>query len=162
MKLVARLRTPFEPRYGSDANRMLRQLFVVFASLAVIAPAGCSSKQSGPELIPVHGTISLNGKLLTTGGGVSFRDDSGLYQANGEVRPDGTYSLALSPGREGAPAGKYKVVVCVSEPREEAARHNRLPVLIINRKYLDAKTTPLSAEVKKDAAPGAYDFSVTN
>jgi hypothetical protein len=162
MKMVAQLRgLP-----GAGSTREFKQVPLwfgaVLAGFSTIAFAGCSSKQVGPELIPVHGTISLNGKLLTTGGGVSFRDDSGLYQANGDVRPDGTYTLSLSPGHEGAPVGKYKVVVCISEPREEAARHNRLPVLIINRKYLDAKTTPLSAEVKKDAAPGAYDFSITN
>lgn len=123
---------------------------------------GCSSKQSGPELIPVRGTVRMNGKPLTTGGSISFRDGSGLIQPTGEVGPDGTYSMFLTPQQEGVPAGKYKVVVFASETREEAARHNRLPVMIINHKYLDAKTTPLATEVKKDAAPGAYDFSVTN
>lgn len=129
---------------------------------AAILFVGCSSQQSGPDLIPVQGKVMLGGKPLTTGGSVSFRDGSGLIQPSGVIEADGTYKLFLTPRQAGAPPGKYKVVVFASEPREEAARHNRLPLLIVNRKYLDPKTTPLAAEVKKDSAPGAYDFSVTN
>jgi hypothetical protein len=123
---------------------------------------GCSSKQIGPELIPVHGIVTLNGKPLTTGGTVSFRNRSGLVEPSGAIGADGRYTLLLSPKQEGAPPGKYKVVVFASEPREEAVKHNRLPIVLVDRKYMDPKTTPLAVEVKKDAAPGAYDFSVTN
>lgn len=142
--------------------RIVRRILVLAVNCSAMLCLGCSSKPSGPELIPVHGKITLDGKPLTSGGSVSFRDPSGLIQPSGAIVADGTYTLFLAPRQEGAPAGKYKVVVFASESREEAAKHNRLPLLTINRKYLDPKTTPLAVEVKKDAAPGAYDFAVTN
>ena len=131
------------------------------AVLVVVTSLGCRSKEAGPTLIPVSGIVKLNGQVLPQGS-VSFRDSSGLIQPYGEIGPDGKYELFLTPTQKGAPPGKYKVVVFASEAPEEATRHNRLPVLIVNRRYLDAKTTPFSTEIKNDAPPGSYDFSLTD
>lgn len=147
--------------------RRNRRIGAVVGPLAIslssllAAMAGCNG-ESGPPLVPVTGMVLLNGKPLTTGGSVSFRDETGLVQPTGEIGADGIYQL-LHGGRVGAPPGSYRVVVFASEPEgKSGGGHGGLPRLIIHKKYTDPKTTPLRVDVRKDASPDAYDLTVTN
>jgi hypothetical protein len=122
--------------------------------------SGCQSEEVGPPLIPVRGIVKLDDKPLDSGG-ISFRDETNLIQPTGVIQPDGTYEL-FDGKRAGAPAGRYRVIVFVTEPTSgPQTGHGGLPKLIIDRKYTDPRTTPLTVEVKPDAAAGAYDFTVT-
>jgi hypothetical protein len=121
---------------------------------------GCAKGKIGPPLIPVSGIVMMNGKPLTTGGSVSYRDSTGLIQPGARIAEDGTYKLALDE-REGAPPGKYRVVVFASVPAPKANGHGGLPRLIVDQKYMSTETTPLAVEVKRDSPSGAYDLAVT-
>ena len=122
--------------------------------------AGCGESESDSNLIPVSGKVTMDGKLLTTGGSVSYRESTGLIQPTGQIESDGTYTLVHNR-QVGAPPGSYRVVVFAWEPKEETARHGGLPRLIINQKYTNPSTTPLRVEVKENASPGDYDLTVT-
>ena len=122
---------------------------------------GCGSAEPDADLIPVSGKVKMDGKLVTTGGSVSYRDATGMIQPTGEIKSDGTYTL-IHNRQEGAPIGEYRVVVFAWEPKEATARHGGLPRLIVDPKYTNPSTTPLRVEVKQGATPGHYDLTVTS
>ncbi len=135
-------------------------LLVPCVALLSLLLSGCQSEANGPPLIPVRGIVTLQGKPLHSGS-VSFRDETNLIQPTGGIQPDGTYEL-FNGKRAGAPAGRYRVVVFATESiAESQGGHGGLPKLVIDRKYTDPRTTPLSVEVKPDAEPDAYNLTVT-
>jgi hypothetical protein len=134
---------------------------ILLTSMFFAAVLGCGGgEEIGLRLIPVSGVVKIDGKPLTTGGSVSYRDATGLVQPTGKIAGDGTYELFLDR-QAGAPAGQYRVIVFASEPRPETAGHGGLPRLIIDEKYTHPDTTPLRVEVKDNAASGDYDLTVT-
>lgn len=74
--------------------------------------AGCGGKQySGPTLVPVSGTVTLDGKPLANAT-VSFvpvgtTPGRTCYGATG---PDGRYELVADAEHKGAPAGDFAVL----------------------------------------------------
>jgi hypothetical protein len=137
-----------------------------FVLTAALVAAGCSR---GEPLFPVSGVVTLSGKPLAgasitlypdaTKGNQTKRLPAGPSNAKGEYR---LYTLM----RSGAPAGWYKVVVFASEtpkvPDAKDSKKNQtaLPKSIINARYNQESTTPLSVEVKAAAPPGAYDLKL--
>jgi len=80
-------------------------------ALAAVLASGCGGN-SGPALVPVTGTVTLNNKPLE-GATVSFvPDPSNKAGIPGEdlTGPDGNYK-AITLGRAGLVPGKYKVTV---------------------------------------------------
>jgi hypothetical protein len=123
--------------------------------------AGCGGDEpAGPPLVPVSGVVTMNGKPLTTGGTVSYRDSTGIIQPTGKVEADGHYEL-FTDKRPGAPVGDYRVLVFASESPEQTAAHGGLPRLIVQKQFMDPTTTPLHVEVKDGNPSGAYDLKVT-
>lgn len=131
----------------------------VTAALMLGSAVGCGD--SGPELIPVVGIVTLDGQKATEGA-VTFRHAStGAFEASGLIQPDGTYKL-MRNNAEGAQAGKYRVVVFVRKtPMTPSGEIAGLPSIIVNQKFTNPSTTPLSVEVTKDAPAGHYDLAVT-
>lgn len=131
------------------------------AALAAIAMAGCG-KEATPELIPVVGKVTIDGKPATEGA-VAFRGvggGSGIQPA-GLISEDGSYKI-YSGQNEGAPAGEYLVLVFVRKtPRTPSGEITGLPAVVVNKKFTDANTTPLKLEVKAESSPGSYDLAVT-
>ncbi len=85
------------------------------ATAAAVAGFLVGCGESGPKLVPVTGTVTLNGKPLE-GAVVSFQPDAsmpGAMPAEDVTGPDGNYK-ALTKGRSGVVPGKYKVVVSKS------------------------------------------------
>ena len=82
--------------------------------------AGCDSggnQPAFPDLHPVKGTVTRNGKAVN-GGSVRFTPDPDKpeFSVNAEVGTDGTYTLTMvrttdkrGERKSGAPSGKYKV-----------------------------------------------------
>ena len=133
----------------------------LLVATSLLGATGCgSSEPVGPQLVQVSGTVKMNGKPLTTGGTVSYRDASGLIQPTGKVDPAGHYQL-FTDKRSGAPAGKYRVLVFASESPEQTAAHGGLPRLIVHKQYMDPTATPLNVEVKEGNPSSAYDLQVT-
>jgi len=82
---------------------------------AAVAAAGLlvGCGESGPKLVPVSGTVTLNGKPLE-GASIAFQPTSQDGIPAGDVTgPDGNYK-AITKGRSGVMPGKYKVVVTKS------------------------------------------------
>jgi hypothetical protein len=85
----------------------------------VLAATGCSSAESFPDLHPLTGTVTREGRPVTEGGVIFLPDPpngSGLV-VNASVNPDGTFAAETSRSsgkgaeiRAGAPSGRYKVV----------------------------------------------------
>lgn len=126
-----------------------------FVGGLVIAAGGC--RQEGPVLYPVSGQVTLNGQPLPQVG-VSFRPDESEGESNGHIPTgvadaEGRYRLE-TVGRQGAPPGRYKVVVLPYSPGPVSP----VPPPPFAATYLDPKTTDLTVEVKKDAPPGTYDL----
>lgn len=128
--------------------------------LALVQLTGCGSGTALPELLPVVGKVTLDGKPAIEGA-VALRDASGQVQPAGLISADGTYKIYL--GRdEGAPAGEYRALVFVRQtPRNAAGEIAGLPKVIVNQKFTNENSTPLKITVTPDAPPGAYDLSVT-
>jgi hypothetical protein len=85
------------------------------ATAAAVAGLLVGCGESGPALVPVHGTVTLNGKPLE-GALVSFQPDASMEDAipaEDVTGPNGNYK-ALTKGRSGVMPGKYKVVVSKS------------------------------------------------
>jgi hypothetical protein len=130
-------------------------------SLLLVLVLGCGSSEA---LVPVAAHVMHGGKPLTTGT-VSYRPDAAkgnksLHHPTGTIDDQGNYRLHTS-GSEGAPPGWYKVVVFANEKQDDAKKaHPGMPKSIIPARYNEDKTTPLSVEVKADAAAGSYDLKL--
>jgi hypothetical protein len=80
--------------------------------LAAFLALGCGSK----DLVPVSGTVTLNGKPLV-GATVTFlsvADEGSAYAGTsslGKTDKDGHYSLQTTKGAKGARVGKYRVSI---------------------------------------------------
>jgi hypothetical protein len=136
---------------------------VALPLLAAIFAGGCAGGRSD-ALLPVAGQVTEAGRPLPRGT-ISLRPD--LEQGNksqdhptGTIGPDGRYVLFTS-GREGAPAGAYKVVVFCNEPVEiKGKAHPGMPKSLIDERYTQPLTTPLKVEVRADAPAAAYNFDL--
>ena len=131
----------------------------VVAGVLLVSAAGCG--ESGPELIPVVGTVRIDGRPATEGAVTYRHASSGAFEASGLIQPDGTYKL-MQNNQEGAQVGTYRIVVFVRKtPKTPTGEMAGLPAIIVNQKFTNPNTTPLSVDVKKDAPSGQYDLAVS-
>jgi hypothetical protein len=141
--------------------------------LLLVLGLGCGSgKPEGPELVPVTGTVLLDGKPLP-GADVTFVPTENTPGMGGSARTDeeGKFELTYARGDSGAPAGQYRVTVSrrlmpdgtpvpvddETPPIDSPARET-LPAV-----YNDPEQTRLTAtveangssvELKLESAPG--------
>jgi len=118
-----------------------------------LAPAGCNH---GPELSPVHGTVTLEDGSPLKKGMVIFEGAptaGKAVAARGEVRPDGTYELSTFKPGDGAPLGKYRVQINPMDLSDVPDEEKKLP---FDAKYLKFETSGLEYEVR----PGPNAFSI--
>ena len=89
----------------------LSKLWMIAPVLTLAAlTAGCG--ESGPKLVPVSGTVTVDGKPMA-GLVLSFLPDpsnTGALPSENEVGSDGKYT-AVTQGRKGLVPGKYHVVI---------------------------------------------------
>jgi hypothetical protein len=76
--------------------------------LAACLALGCGTK--GPVMVPVSGTVTLDGQALE-GASVNFVPVAGGRQATGQTDKSGKFALTSIKPSDGAPVGKYKVGV---------------------------------------------------
>lgn len=132
--------------------------------MCVSVPTVVGCGDSGGNLVPVVGKVTVDGQPLTTGtGNVSFRPEKGnanRQEPAGAIEPDGSYRLSTA-GKEGAPPGRYRVLVVDVEPIDPK---NPFPYgkrkSHVSYKYSDPKTTDVVIEVVPSPAPGAYDLKL--
>ncbi|MEQ9409984.1 MAG: hypothetical protein RIK87_19770 [Fuerstiella sp.] len=75
----------------------------VLVAVLIGCVGGCGGDSEGPEMAPVSGTITLDGKPLTEAD-VFFVADG--FEGFGKTKQDGSYSLV-----RGAPVGQCKVYI---------------------------------------------------
>jgi hypothetical protein len=131
-------------------------------SLALVAGCGDSG---GSKLLPVVGKVTVDGKPLTTGTGkISFRPVKGSatpLEPAADIEEDGTYRLSTG-GKEGAPPGRYQVLVVDVVPRDPKDHFPYGPRKThVNNKYGDPRKSDVFIEVVPSPAPGAYDLKLT-
>jgi hypothetical protein len=88
-----------------------------FGALALAGLVGCGSEESKYKLVPVTGTVTLNGQPLADAR-INFAPlDGNTYQTPGvdSTGPSGNYKLMFK-GRSGVAAGKYKVTISPPDP----------------------------------------------
>jgi hypothetical protein len=118
--------------------------------LAVLLVAGCAS---GKRLYPVEGTVLYDdGKPAVdlAGGLVSLESVEDKSNAAGEIQPDGTFRIRTPLGKDGAPAGAYRVLVRGPEGRRDS------PILV---KYGRYNTSEIEITVKEE--PNKVEIKVT-
>jgi hypothetical protein len=91
---------------------------LVLSALA-LAAAGCPAARPFPDLHPLTGAVTRDGRPVTAGGLIFLPEHGGSgVIVNANVGADGTFSAETSrtsntgrtEARPGAPAGRYKVV----------------------------------------------------
>jgi len=129
-------------------TRPLRTLAIIATLVALAGLVGCGKQPKRLEVYPVQGKISYAGKA-PAGANVYLHplaDDPNLPRPQGVVAPDGTFTVKTYGDDNGAPVGKYKVVVQWYKPvikgDEVDPGKNLLPA-----KYADAKKSDLEVEI---------------
>jgi len=108
---------------------MRRTADFAFAALFVLGLSGC-----GQRLYPVEGVVQYDDGSPATalaGGTVSLESVADRSNASGPIGPDGSFRIADPLGKDGVPAGTYRVIVL---PPEGADR-NKPPVDPVYRRY---------------------------
>lgn len=118
------------------------------ALLAVVVAAGCG--RSG--LYPVKGKVVFPDGTPLAAGTVEFGpfDQSALLAPRGEIRADGTFRASTYEEGDGAPEGKYRVLVTPPE-QLDPGQPRPLP---FDRRFSSFETSGLEYTVK----PGKNEF----
>ena len=127
--------------------RPFAHMTMTCAVLCLVSMTGCSGPPL-PTLTPVKGTVSVDGKAVTSGQ-VSFfatvvDEKTKFAPPSGQIDSSGNYEL-FTEGKAGAPLGKYKVTVTPSMVPMQGAKS--APKTSYHEKYGDQKKTDLEVEV---------------
>jgi hypothetical protein len=142
----------FEMTQGSN-----RIGVAVAMSLSCFLMAGCGKNV---VLVPVAGSVTLNGQPLSKGV-VTFMPDlakgNSAQSASTGAIDRGSYQLSTL-GQLGASPGWYKVIIedalMENDPLRPAEKS------VIPNKYRYLRTTDLAVEVEANPKPGAYDLKL--
>jgi hypothetical protein len=133
----------------------------VLAAVALFGWAGgCGS--GGPELVPLTGTVTLDGNPVE-GASVTFMPQSSGQPATGTTDAAGKFTLKTHPHGEGVMPGKHKVTVQKMETTGFVADEDGLSGGIspegiqetwhTPKRYASAETTDLVVEVESGMEP---------
>jgi len=113
--------------------------------------SGCSGGSGAdPNLIPASGKVTIDGQPLLKGT-ITFFSKSGSHSSNSAIE-NGSFSLNSSASARGILPGEYLVSIISEE--QEATFDDSGKVIpaksAVPEKYVDAKTSGLTATVQKD------------
>lgn len=148
---------------GLQAGRCRRWLLALFVGVAAaLSGPGCGGS-GRPNLVPVVGQVTLDGRPLTSGQVVfhpdGARGNTSLDEPRGPIDAQGRYELS-TVGQKGVVPGWYKVAVIATEPFDPQHPYV-LPKSLVPVRYNDPSASGLTREVTASAAPGAYDLKLT-
>lgn len=103
---------------------------------AVLLP-GCDS---GPRVVPVSGTVLIDGKPLTHGV-VQVIPDGGRA-AVGDIQSDGRFTLTTFKSNDGCILGEHRVAIIAHETLGAGSQRWHAP-----KKYIDPTTSELTAAI---------------
>jgi hypothetical protein len=125
-------------------------------AVLVVSLTGCGS--GGARVVPVAGTVTLGEQPVASGTVTLVPLAAGDTAAPVGTIENGRYTLATG-AQEGAPLGKYKVVVNASAPTNPDDPYS-LPKSLVPQKYTDPAKTDLVIEIVAAPASGAYDLKL--
>lgn len=152
-----------------NKQRSIVNLALGIHAIILFSAAGCGSR--GPEVAPVSGRVTFNGRPVTTGQIVFYpmegRPAMGMIDANGDYR-----LTTFTPG-DGAIVGRHRATIEATRAigatpptnREEEVRYAALDAAgprpvewLVPEEYSRLQTSPLKAEV----TPGSnrVDFTL--
>lgn len=134
-------------RWDSSLKENLLKYCRTVVAAVLLLVFGCN--KGGPQVAPVHGHVTLDGKPLANAD-ITFQPVGSERPSTARTDPEGKYQLMYKRGESGALVGQHRVRISVS--------HEVVPNPPIIAKQFDTETT-LTREVK----PGdnEYDFDVT-
>lgn len=131
-----------------------------FGWLLATLVTGCGG---GPELVPVTGKVMYNGQPLPFGV-VMFQPNAG-QPAQGEIQPDGTFTLSSFKPDDGAVIGTHRVSVLCFQGHDPAVIAKRQPgdqsslgSSLLPLDYARGATSGLTAEVTPDMEPLQFEL----
>jgi hypothetical protein len=144
----------------------LRQTWVFFALTAagVCFVAGCST---GPEMAPVKGKVTLDGKPLAKG---TIRFEApGHRAATGKIEDGEIVEMTTYKPNDGAPVGSHKVAIwatadaapaVVTNPGQGKVGENYMSgKSLIPAKYNDPATSGLTADIPSGGGTVSFELS---
>jgi hypothetical protein len=142
-------------RLEIQAGPLSRAGLLALAALAMI-PMSCGS--SGPELAPVSGTITYNGKPVPKGTVTFASTEPGRRNATGQLNASGKYTLQTENPGDGAELGDYNVTVYAHDEKilDYKPKVPEPPKILAPEKYENPKTSGLKATVKRGS--NNFDF----
>lgn len=144
---------------------MLVRTFSLFMLTGVVLAIGCNRggmpKIEKQPTVPVTGMLTYKSKPVANAS-VIFMAIDGKVSSYGATDASGTFALSTYGTRDGAPPGRYKVVVAAGGPREvepgvledEPPGGFKSPV---PAKYGKSNTTDIVLVVKEE---GKNDFTI--
>ena len=137
--------------------RFRSRLALQFFALVVLA--GCNR---GPKMVPVTGKVIYNGHPLEFGT-VMFQPSHG-QAAQGDIQPDGTFSLSTHRLNDGVVLGTHKVrIACYESMRPGAAKgpgERSLGKPLVPEKYTTFDLSGLTADVS-DTSTNDFTFELS-
>jgi hypothetical protein len=82
-------------------------------TIAMLMAAAIGCGKSGPQIAPVHGRVTLDGRPLVRAD-ITFQPEGAQRASIGRTDDEGHYELAYKRGEPGAIVGKHTVHVEVS------------------------------------------------
>lgn len=138
------------------------------ALIVTLGTVGCGGSDR-PPLAEASGVVTMNGKPVTNAT-VVFAPNSGERLATGETNEAGEFELFTFQPGDGAVIGSHNVtIVAREEPVGEVKGGTSMPggptspkltKAIIPKKYFDAGTSGLTAEVTEDG-DNYFEFDLT-
>jgi hypothetical protein len=145
------------PRSVQSHVSVLRGLFLVLPALVLLGCGG-SGEAPLPPLAPVKGTVTVDGKKLTSGqvSLVAELPADKVPPSSGKIDSQGNYEI-FTGGKSGAPLGKFKVGVTpdMSKPMEKGQEGPP-------KNYQDPAKSKLVLDVIEGPLPGRYDLKLTS
>jgi hypothetical protein len=138
--------------------------------MAVVLTSACAlvgcKGPAGPEKpqpLAASGQFTYQGRPLA-GATVSFLSEDGKVSASGETDAKGDFTLSTYQRGDGAPAGRYKVLVTIdafeiSPQGLPVPKKRGGPAVTLPERYGSIADTPLSAEVTPDG-PNRFVFAL--
>jgi hypothetical protein len=131
---------------------LCRCLGLAFVSALILGIASCG-RSDHPPVYPVSGQVFFKGKPAE-GAQVTLipldEGDSKGPRPGAQVKKNGSFRLSTYASYDGAPAGRYAVIILYRSPERIIDEENAGPDLLRGR-YSDPRTTPLRVEIKEES-----------
>lgn len=130
------------------------------AAVSIAIAIGCGEVSNQPTTEPVSGKVSYKGQPVTKGT-VTFQSADNRI-ATGQIQPDGTYSLGTFAERDGAIAGRHKVMIIANDGDTNlmpgSSPGYKPPKDLVPQKYQKTETSGLEATVAKGKNDIPFDL----